>query len=70
MTEKHHIIPVWFFVGVLLFVYGAMILVSGLAEWNSPPPGVELTELHAPVWWGSLLFVLGSAYSVLFRPRN
>jgi hypothetical protein len=70
MTEKHHIIPVWFFVGILLFVYGAMILASGLTEWNTPPPGVELTELHAPVWWGSLLFVLGGAYTVLFRPRK
>ena len=24
MSEKHHIIPVWFFVGVLLLVYGVI----------------------------------------------
>ena len=68
MSEKHHIIPVWFFVGVLLLVYGVMIFVSGLTEWNSPPPDVELTQLHAPVWWGGLLIVLGSIYCLLFRP--
>ncbi len=68
MSEKHHIIPVWFFVGVLLLVYGVMIFISGLAEWSHPPESV-LAELHAPVWWGGLLIVLGGSYCVMFRPR-
>ena len=67
MSEKHHIIPVWFFVGVLLLVYGVMIFISGLAEW-SHPPGTVLAELHAPVWWGGLLTVLGVIYCAMFRP--
>jgi hypothetical protein len=67
MSDKHHIIPVWFFVGFLLLIYGCIIFVSGLAEWSHPPNTV-LAELHAPVWWGALLIVLGSAYSMLFRP--
>ena len=67
MSEKHHIIPVWFFVGVLLLVYGVLIFVSGLAEWSNPPNTV-LAELHAPVWWGGLLVVLGGVYCLMFRP--
>jgi FtsH-binding integral membrane protein len=67
MTEKHHIIPVWFFVGLLLLVYGVMIFVSGLSEWTNPPDTV-LAELHAPVWWGALLIILGALYCLLFRP--
>lgn len=67
MTEKHHIIPVWFFVGVLLLIYGVLILVSGLAEWSNPPATV-LSGLHAPVWWGSLLILLGCIYCAIFRP--
>ena len=67
VSEKHHIIPVWFFVGVLLLVYGVLILVSGLAEWSNPPNTV-LAELHAPVWWGGLLVVLGGVYCRMFRP--
>jgi hypothetical protein len=35
--EKHHIIPVWFFVGVMLLIYGVLILGSGLSEWSNPP---------------------------------
>jgi len=29
-----------------------------------------LTELHAPVWWGALLIVLGGVYCLMFRPKN
>jgi hypothetical protein len=67
MTEDHHIIPVWFFVGVMLLVYGLLILGSGIAEWSHPPNTV-LSNLHAPVWWGALLTVLGAIYSYHFRP--
>jgi len=69
MTEKHQIIPVWFFVGVLLLVYGFLIFASGLAEWSHPPNTV-LAELHAPVWWGGLLFVLGVIYCIKFSPAR
>ena len=69
MSERHHIIPVWFFVGLLLLIYGALIFASGLAEWRDPPPTM-LANLHAPVWWGGLMVVLGIAYVVKFRPRR
>ena len=69
MSEQHHIIPVWFFVGVLLLVYGVMIFVSGLTELSHPPDTV-LANLHAPVWWGGLLVVLGGVYCGIFRPKK
>jgi hypothetical protein len=70
MSENHHIIPVWFFVGVMLLLYGILILASGLSEWSNPPATV-LANLHAPVWWGALLTVLGAFYCFHFRPgRN
>jgi len=67
MSEKHHIIPVWFFVGVLLLVYGILIFVTGLAEW-SHLPGTVLADVHASVWWGGLMTVLGGVYCVIYRP--
>ena len=69
MTEKHHIIPVWFFVGLLLLLYGVLILASGLAEWPHPPDTV-LSNLHAPVWWGALLIVIGGGYVAFYRPKR
>jgi hypothetical protein len=70
-------IPIWFFIGLLLAVYGAMILGYGVYEWADVafygghyPPGVELTRLHTPVWWGGVLAALGAFYVVKFRPRR
>ncbi len=65
-------IPIWFFIGVLLVVYGFMILGYGIFEWvtASYPIGVQLTNLHTPVWWGAMLAALGIFYTVKFRPRQ
>ncbi len=63
-------IPIWFFIGVLLVAYGAMICGYGVYECATGiyPPGVQLTELHTPVWWGGLLTLLGLVYVMKFRP--
>jgi hypothetical protein len=68
-SEKHQMIPVWFFTGVLLLIYGILILASGLAEWSSPPD-TALANLHAPVWWGGLMTLVGLFYTLTFRPRK
>ncbi|HEY6488610.1 MAG: hypothetical protein WCC26_12760 [Terracidiphilus sp.] len=63
-------IPIWFFIGVLLTIYGGMVFGYGIYEWISAsyPAGVQLTALHTPVWWGALLFLIGVVYLVKFRP--
>jgi hypothetical protein len=65
---KHSILPVWFFAGVLLSIYGVMIFVSGMLEWSAPQTTV-LAELHAPVWWGAVLAVVGGSYVAVYRPK-
>jgi len=70
MSERHHITPVWFFVGVLLLIYGVLIFITGLTEWSHLPNTV-LAEAHASVWWGALMTILGAVYVFMFRPgRN
>ena len=69
MKEKRHMIPVWFFVGILLFIYGILIFISGLMEWSHPPDTV-LASLHAPVWWGVIMIVMGGIFIQLFRPKK
>jgi hypothetical protein len=65
-------ISIWFFIGVLLTVYGAMIFGYGLYELATHQLAtVVLANLHAPVWWGGLMLILGLFYGVRFRPgRN
>ena len=64
-------ISIWFFIGVLLTIYGAMIFCYGISELvTGQTANVILANLHAPVWWGALLLVLGLFYGVRFRPRR
>jgi hypothetical protein len=62
-------IPIWFFIGVLLVSYGLLITAYGIYEVATGQlANVALTELHAPLWWGATLLVLGVFYVVKFRP--
>jgi hypothetical protein len=64
-------VSIWFFVGILLLAYGVLITGSGLYEFVSPPARtVVLSELHAGVWWGAFLVVLGAFYTHRFSPRR
>ncbi len=65
--KKSHMIPVWFFVGVILLIYGLLIFSSGVYELSRPPSTV-LANLHPAIWWGGLLAMLGAIYLYLFMP--
>jgi uncharacterized membrane protein len=62
-------ISIWFFNGVLLTVYGALILGYGLFELATGRlANVILANLHAPIWWGGLMLAAGVFYLLRFRP--
>lgn len=62
-------IAIWFFVGVSLLVNGVLILASGVYELIHPPAAtVVLFNMHASIWWGGLLTVLGAIYCVYYMP--
>ncbi len=71
MREGHGFISIWFFVGLLLAIYGIMIVGTGLYEIGSPPahPAV-LSELRPEIWWGGLLLAFGLFYLIRFYPRK
>ena len=62
-------LPVWFFIGVLLTIYGIIILATAVADLSRPPVAV-LTNYHAGIWGGILLILIGGFYTVRFRPRR
>lgn len=63
------VISIWFFIGVCLLVTGGLIFAAGLYELAHPPQyPVVLFRLHASVWWGGLLFLLGILYCLRFAP--
>lgn len=68
---ERHFLPIWFFIGLLLLVYGVIITALGVYGLFVPPDReIVLGSLHAGVWWGALLLVLGAVYAWRFRPRK
>lgn len=65
-------IPIWFFIGVLLLLYGVLIVSYGFFELATGiyPPEVQLTNLHTPILWGGILALAGVFYVVKFLPRR
>jgi hypothetical protein len=65
-------ISIWLFIGFSLLVNGALILAAGIYQLVNPPahPEVVLFDLHANVWWGAVLFVVGLIYCIQYRPRR
>jgi hypothetical protein len=64
-------ISIWFFIGVLLTAYGLLITATGLFELASPPANPPvLFNLHASIWWGAVLLVIGLVYFKKFFPRK
>jgi hypothetical protein len=64
-------ISIWFFIGVLLSLYGVVITATGLYELVSPPANPPvLANLHASVWWGAVLLIIGLLYFIRFFPRK
>jgi len=64
-------ISIWFFIGLALLVNGALILGAGLYELVRPPQfRVVLYQLHANIWWGALLALIGAWFCRHFRPQT
>lgn len=66
-----HFISIWFFIGILLDIYGILILGAGIYDLVRPPEHlVKMAYLHAGIWWGALLLLLGLIYTIKFAPRS
>jgi hypothetical protein len=64
-------ISIWFFIGLLLSIYGALITAAGLWQLRHPSPHpVVLASLHLGIYWGALLLAAGLGYTFGFRPRR
>jgi hypothetical protein len=57
-------LPVWFFVGIILLVYGVITFITGLTELHHPPDTVLAAELHPTIWWGAVLTAAGAFFTI------
>ena len=65
-------LSIWFFCGILMLAYGVVLVITGISEFNHPPPNEVLLPwleaMHPTLWWGAVLTLFGAFYSIRFRP--
>jgi len=52
-------LPIWFFVGLILLVYGIIVTLAG--AFMTPRPTV-LAETRPALWWGAIMCVGGATF--------
>lgn len=52
-------LPIWFFVGLILAAYGAIIVVGGLVGGGRP---TVFAELRPELWWGGVMVLAGVVF--------
>jgi hypothetical protein len=60
---------IWFLVGLLQTAYGLIILAAGI--WQlSHPPSTALANLHATLWAGAAILLMGALFVITNNPRR
>lgn len=68
MHEEHGL-SIWFFVGGMLTIYGVITIIANLPGMSPVESAhVVLSQLHAGLWWGIILFLLGLLFLFLHWP--
>ena len=55
---------IWFFVGLILSVYGVIILLMGLFGTQA---NTVLAETRPAIWWGAIMVVFGGIFLAVGR---
>jgi hypothetical protein len=52
-------LPIWFFVGLILLIYGAIVVITGLFPDNRT---TVLAEIRPALWWGAGMVLAGAIF--------
>jgi hypothetical protein len=72
MIHGRNMISIWFFIGVLVLVYGLIILGWGMISGGHAATGrpIALSDLRADLWMGGFMTVAGAFYTFKFAPKR
>jgi len=61
---QRSLVPIWFWVGLILTIYGTIITILGLLSLSGEGHGTVLAHLHPDLWWGGIMLLFGLALLV------
>ncbi len=61
---------IWYLVGLLLMVMGALVLAGGIGDLMSPPAhATVLARLRPNLWWGVVMILAGAVFFLSHRKQ-
>jgi hypothetical protein len=57
-------LPIWFFVGLMLTVLGVIIFSMGIHYAITPETRTALAHLNPSLWWGAVMLVAGLLFLI------
>jgi hypothetical protein len=61
-TTEAEPLPIWFFVGMILLIYGLIVVGSGLF---SAPRATVLAQTRPALWWGGITAFAGVVFLLI-----
>jgi hypothetical protein len=55
----HRMLSIWFFVGLMLTVFGVIVTATGVYFVFRPQNATVLAELNPSLWWGLIMLAAG-----------
>jgi hypothetical protein len=65
--ETKEMLDIWFFVGLILLVYGVIIGLTGIYYIFGEPATTTLGETNPCLWWGAIMIVGGLVFQAVSR---
>jgi hypothetical protein len=57
--------PIWYFVGLILLIMGAVILLAGIYSLSFGTKEITIfAKLHPNIWWGGFMVIIGLIFLV------
>ncbi|UCH61897.1 MAG: hypothetical protein JSU77_08785 [Fidelibacterota bacterium] len=63
MSERK-MLSIWFFVGIMLTILGALVAATGLNYIFHPQDRTVLAHLNTNLWWGLVMLLSGLAFLI------
>jgi len=70
MENTKQMIPVWFWVGIMMLIYGILVTGAGIYYLINPPQSYAAKWTNPNLWWGIIMLVVGVIFMFLVRIKK
>jgi hypothetical protein len=60
-------LDIWFFVGLILLIYGVIIGITGITYIFREPAATAMSQTNPCLWWGAVMIAGGLIFQAVSR---